>query len=214
MLVQWNFKFFIEWPTFWLKKRALKTLCLIWMHVRKLVCRQSHDDWDKMTKRLISHMICVYIEGKKWATHASMWFWAFRLKKKIHFMCSFCSLDKRKIEHGWSFWRNKKIRCKQSGFYYVRSHCWGASCCCFSWSHFDHFIGKNGFTSWPWWELSHMVCRSKSYFSAFIHSFICPIFQWLFHGIKRFPQIFLFSSKMKFMYPNINYYFGNVWKIP
>ena len=152
-LVQWNFKFFIEWPTFWLKKRALKTLCLIWMHVRKLVCRQSHDDWDKMTKRLISHMICVYIEGKKWATHASMWFWAFRLKKKIHFMCNFCSLDKRKIEHGWSFWRNKKIRCKQSGFYYVRSHCWGASCCCFSWSHFDHFIGKNGFTSWPWWEL-------------------------------------------------------------
>ena len=80
------------------------------MHVRKLVCRQSHDDWDKMTKRLISHMICVYIEGKKWATHASMWFWAFRLKKKKVFLHSI----KTKLNMVGHFNEIKKklLRCK------------------------------------------------------------------------------------------------------
>ena len=47
------------------------------------------------------------------------------------------------------------------------------------------------------------------------HFAISPIVQWLFDGIKAFPKIFLFSSKLKLLNPNINIFYGNLRrKIP
>ena len=151
------------------------------MHVRKLVCRQFHDDWDKMTKRLISHMICVYIEGKKWATHASLWLWALKLKKKIHFCAVFVHFIKTKLDMELIIltkWK-KHLRCKKKCFYHNPSEVLFVvvfldHTLIIHWEKCEEATLFHGFTSWPWWEAKVITygCRSKSYFSAFIHSFI------------------------------------------
>ena len=46
-----------------------------------------------------------------------------------------------------------------------------------------------------------------------IKSILSPIFQWLFLGIKMFPKIFLFVSKIRLMDPNLDNYFRKLmWK--
>ena len=42
------------------------------------------------------------------------------------------------------------------------------------------------------------------------HIFISPIAQWLFDGIKTFPEIDLVASKIKLLNPYINIYFKNL----